>query len=228
MVEQRAIDVVVMRQEIPPASRPRQLERRDPPLKRFPERQSVPDVARPLPVPAPPKPAEKKEEPPSGGMGNLLDEQVVAQAAPGPAGGEGVGIAGVNVGGGMVGMGGGGNGGGVGSGGTGPGSGVGAGAGGPAWPADARFGDAGGPQIVYQEKPEYPFTAKQLQKEGKVSLALTIDEKGKLQKVEVLDATDQMFAASAVEAMKRSKFRPARRGGAPVACRAPYTIHFGF
>jgi protein TonB len=159
-------------------------------------------------------------------MGNVLDEQIVAEAAPGPTGGEGVGIAGVNVGGGMVGAGSGGTGVGTGSGGTGPGSG--AGGSGPAGPANARFGDADGPQIVYQEKPEYPFAAKKFGKEGKVSLSLTIDEKGKLQKVEVLDATDQMFAASAVEAMKRSKFRPARRGGAPVACRAPYTIRFGF
>ena len=161
-------------------------------------------------------------------MGNALDEQMVAQVAPGPGGGEGVGVAGVNVGGGKVGLGSGGSGVGSGSGGTGPGSGVGTGGGGPAGPANARFGDADGPQIVYQEKPEYPFAAKKLQKEGKVSLTLTIDEKGKLQNVEVLDATDQMFAASAVEAMKRSKFRPARRGGAPVACRAPYTIRFGF
>ena len=158
----------------------------------------------------------------------MLDEQIVAEAAPGPTGGEGVGIAGLNVGGGMVGAGSGGTGVGTGSGGTGPGSGVGAGGSGPAGPANARFGDADGPQIVYQEKPEYPFAAKKFEKEGKVSLSLTIDEKGKLQKVEVLDATDQMFAASAVEAMKRSKFRPARRGGAPVACRAPYTIRFGF
>jgi protein TonB len=93
---------------------------------------------------------------------------------------------------------------------------------------DARFGEGDGPQIVYQEKPEYPFAAKRLQKEGKVTLALTIDEKGKLQKTTVVEATDPMFAVSAVEAMKRSRFRPARRNGVPVACRAPYTIRFGF
>lgn len=162
-------------------------------------------------------------------MGNVLDEKIVAQVAPGgPAEGDGVGVAGVNVGGGRVGLGSGGTGVGTGSGGTGPGSGVGTGSGGAAGPVDARFGDADGPQFIYQEKPEYPFAAKRLQKEGKVALMLTIDEKGRLEKVEVLDATDQTFAASAVEAMKRSKFRPARRRGNPVACRAPFTIRFGF
>jgi len=156
----------------------------------------------------------------------VLDEQIVSQTAPDPGGGEGLGIAGVNIAGGKVGAGSGGTGDGTGAGGKGNGAGTGAGRGGG--PVDARFGEGDGPQIAYQEKPEYPFAAKRLQKEGKVTLALTIDEKGKLQKTAVVEATDPMFAASAVEAMKRSRFRPARRNGVPVACQAPYTIRFGF
>ena len=222
---QQPIDIVVMRQETPPAQ-PREIERPKPLPRRLAQGEIVPKVRQPVP-PAPqvPKAAEKKEEPPSAGAGNALDEQMVSQVAPGPGGGEGVGIAGVNVGGGKVGPGSGGTGEGTGAGGTGIGAGTGGGGSGP---VEARFGDANGPQFVYQERPEYPFAAKRLQKEGKVTLVLTIDEKGKLQTVDVVEATDQMFAASAVDAMKRCKFRPARRNGAPVPCRAPYTIRFGF
>jgi protein TonB len=220
--EQRIVDIVVMRREVPSAEaeRPKPLPRRPVP------REIVARFSRQVPAQQAPKAAEKKEEPPSAGAGNVLDEQIVSQTAPDPGGGEGLGIAGVNIAGGKVGAGSGGTGDGTGAGGKGNGAGTGAGRGGG--PVDARFGEGDGPQIAYQEKPEYPFAAKRLQKEGKVTLALTIDEKGKLQKTAVVEATDPMFAASAVEAMKRSRFRPARRNGVPVACRAPYTIRFGF
>ncbi len=219
--EQRVIDIVVMRQEAPPAEaeRPKPLPRRPVP------REIVAGISRQVPAQVP-KAVEKKEEPPSSGAGNVLDEQILSQAEPGPTGGESVAIAGVNVGGGKVGLGGGGTG--MGSGAGGKGTGTGSGGEGGSGPVDARFGDADGPQFIYQERPEYPFVDIRLQKEGKVTVRLTIDEKGKLQKVYLVEATDQAFADSAIKALKRSKFRPARRKGVPVACRAPYTIHFGF
>jgi protein TonB len=223
--EQRIIEVVVMRQETPPTSSPRQVERSKPLTRRFVARQAVPRVNREIPPAPVPKPAERKDEPPSAGAGNVLDEQIVSQAAPDPGGGEGVAIAGISVGGGKAGLGGGGTGIGTGAGGTGNGAGTGGEGGGP---VEAGFGDADGPQFIYQERPEYPFVDMRLQREGKVIVRLTIDEKGKLQKVDVVEATDQAFAGSAVKALKRSRFRPARRNGASVACRAPYTIRFGF
>ena len=197
--EQRIIEVVVMRQETPPTSSPRQVERSKPLTRRSVARQAVPRVNRQIPPAPAPKPAEKKDEPPSAGAGNVLDEQIVSQAAPDPGGGEGVGIAGVNVGGGKAG----------------PAAAVRAlvreraervmararavkGGG----PVEARFGDADGPQFIYQERPEYPFVDMRLQREGKVIVRLTIDEKGKLQKVDVVEATDQAFAGSAVEGVE--------------------------
>ncbi len=84
--------------------------------------------ARPLdaPIPQPPHPLEKKAEAPGAGAGNVLDEQMASQVVPGPgpAGGEGVGIAGVNTAGGKVGLGGGGTGIGTGAGGVGTGGGA--------------------------------------------------------------------------------------------------------
>jgi protein TonB len=223
---QRTIDVEIMRQEAPKIPPPRTIERPKPPPKRPVLRQIVPRVSPRVPSPQVPRTVEKKEDPPSAGAGNVLDEDIVSQAAPSQAGAEGVAIAGVNVGGGTVGPGSGGTGKGSGAGGKGVGAGTGEGGGGG--PVDARFGKADGPQIVYQASPEYPFEARRRQEEGKVALSLTIDEKGNLRNVRVIEATNETFAASAVDAMKRSRFRPARRKGVPVACRAPYTIRFGF
>ena len=93
---------------------------------------------------------------------------------------------------------------------------------------EATFGDPDGPGFISQERPKYPVAAERLRQEGKVSLKLTIDERGNLRRVEVVEATDQMFAASAVTAMKRSRFRPARRNNVAVPCTAPLTVTFGF
>ncbi len=215
---QRVIDIVVMKQETPPP--PRLTER---PLSRRPlVRDTAPRVRPQVPAAQAPRAVEKKEEPPSSGAGNVVDEQVVSQAILGPGGDEGVGIAGVNAGGSRVGAGSGGTGSGTGAGGKGSGAVTGSG------PVDTRFGEADGPQIVYQESPEYPYAARRLQKSGKVTLALTMDEKGKLQKVDVAEASDQIFVAPAISAVKRWKFLPARRNGMPVACRAPCALRFGF
>jgi TonB family protein len=223
--EGRPIDVVVMRQEPVHAALPARIERRKPLSGRPALRRIVPNQkaqARQVP-----EAAEKKDEPPSSGAGNVLDERIVPVAAPALEGDGGVATAGANERGSTVGPGAGGTGIGAGTAGTGTGTAVG-GKGTDNGPADARFGDADGPQFVYRERPEYPFAAMRLQKEGKVTLCLTIDEKGKLEKVEVVEATDEMFASSAVEAIRRSKLRPARQNGVPVRCRAPYTIRFGF
>ena len=225
--EERLIDIVVMRQEPAPAALPAKIERPKPLSRHVALREIVPEQK--AQVPQVPKAAEKKDEPPSSGAGNVLDERVVPGAAAALEGEGGVAIAGANVVGGKAGLGAGGIGIGAGSGGVGTGTGTAdGGTGRDGGPIDVRFGDADGPQFVYREKPEYPFAAMRLQKEGKVTLRLCIDEKGKLEKVEVIEATDQMFASSAVEAMKRSRLRPAKQNGVPVPCRAPYTIRFGF
>jgi protein TonB len=184
--------------------------------------------ARPLdaPIPREPQPLEKKAEAPGAGAGNVLDEQIASQVVPGPgaAGDEGVGIAGVNTAGGKVGLGGGGTGVGIGTGrvGTGTGSGGGSGGGGGGGVVQLREP----PAFAYYEEPEYPVRARRLGKEGKVALELTIDEKGKVVKVDVVEATDQMFVVTSVSAAKRWRFKPAKKDSVPVACRAPVTIPF--
>jgi periplasmic protein TonB len=185
-------------------------------------------------VPGPSKAIEKerKEESRPPGAGNVADERIIAQAVEshGPAESTGVAVAGLNMGGERVGLGSGGIGAGVGSGGKGSGTGGGAGGstggGGEGGFGNARFGAADGPQFLHHEMPEYPSSAKRRKKEGKVVIIVTIDEKGKLINAEVSEATDQTFARSALEALKRSTFRPAKRNGVPIACRAALPVRF--
>ena len=232
-LKERLIDVVLMRQEAPPAPPSAEKVEPRPAPKRVALKEPAPaprvkEQTRPLdaPIPREPQPLEKKAEPAGAGAGNVLDEQIASQVVPGPApaGDEGVGIAGVNTAGGKVGLGGGGTGVGTGAGGTGTGPGGGGGSG---------SGSGGGvvqlrepPAFAYYEEPEYPARARRLGKEGKVGLELTIDEKGNVLKVDVIEATDQMFVANAVSAAKRWRFRPYKKNGVPVPFRYPCPLRF--
>jgi TonB family protein len=247
-LKERLIDVVVMRQEAPPAPPPAEKIEPRPAPKRVAPRETAPAPkvkeqvptfqpkaaeqmsggARPLdaPIPQPPHPLEKKAEAPGAGAGNVLDEQMASQVVPGPgpADGEGVGIAGVNTAGGKVGLGGGGTGIGIGSGGAGTGTGSGGGSGGGGGGGVVQLREP--PAFAYYEEPEYPARARRLGKEGKVDIELTIDEKGKVMKVDIIKATDQMFVATSVSAAKRWRFQPYKKDGVPVACRGQKALLF--
>ena len=234
-VKERLVDVEIIRQENPPPPAPREKEetksasRAAIPKEAPPAvKEAVPRGREPAQPPIPPQPQapEKKTEPAGAGAGNVLDEQTAAQAVPGPAGDEGVGVAGVNTAGGKVGLGGGGTGSGTGAGGTGAGTGVAAGGGGGGRGSGEVVRLSEPPAFAHYEAPEYPARARRLGREGKVVLELTIDEKGQVVKVDVVEATDQMFVTPSVSAAKRWKFRPNTRNGTPVTCRAQLVLPF--
>jgi protein TonB len=91
---------------------------------------------------------------------------------------------------------------------------------------NVSFGSSSGPSFLHRELPVYPHIAKRFNKEGKVVLQLTIDEHGVLQGVEVLENPGFGFAAAAVEAIKRSRFNPARHEGRPTTSQASLPIRF--
>lgn len=68
--------------------------------------------------------------------------------------------------------------------------------------------------------------AKKLGKQGKVVLRLSINEKGKLMNVEVVEPADYGFTESAMEAVKMSTFLPAHENGVGIASKALLTIQF--
>ncbi|MCX8028337.1 MAG: energy transducer TonB [Thermodesulfovibrionales bacterium] len=91
---------------------------------------------------------------------------------------------------------------------------------------DVEFGSPNAPTFIHREMPVYPLIARRIGKEGRVLLRLTIDEKGKLLNVEVLEDAGYGFSEAAVEAVKKSTFSPAMRDGKPVLSKALLPIRF--
>jgi periplasmic protein TonB len=92
--------------------------------------------------------------------------------------------------------------------------------------ATVRFGSSSGPQFLRREIPEYPFIAKRMNKEGKVLLKLSIDENGRLLKVEVVEAAEFGFTEAALEAVRKSRYRPAVRNGKAIFSKALLPVRF--
>lgn len=91
---------------------------------------------------------------------------------------------------------------------------------------EGRFGSPDGPRFLHRAIPEYPFIARKRNMEGKVVLAAIIDEHGRLSKVEVIEASHQLFVEPSIDALKKSTFLPARRNGVVIPMRALIPIRF--
>lgn len=89
-----------------------------------------------------------------------------------------------------------------------------------------EFGSVEGPKFLRRTLPIYPVMARRMGKEGRIVLRLTIDEKGNLSNVEVIENGGYGFAEAAVEGVKKSSFLPAQKDGKPVASRAILPIRF--
>lgn len=87
-------------------------------------------------------------------------------------------------------------------------------------------GAEGGPSFLNQVKPAYPLLARRLGKTGTVSLLLSIDENGVLTAVEVLSEEGSGFKEAAIEAVRKSSFRPAINAGKNMASKARLSIVF--
>jgi len=91
---------------------------------------------------------------------------------------------------------------------------------------EVAFGSATGPSFLQRVLPAYPLVARRFNKEGKVVLRLTINEYGSLINVEVLEDPGYGLASAAVEAAKKSRYKPARHGGRPVMAKAILPVRF--
>jgi TonB family protein len=91
---------------------------------------------------------------------------------------------------------------------------------------EVGFGSKESPRFLRREMPIYPLMARKLGKDGKVILRLTIDEKGNLLNVEVIEKGGYGFTEAAMEAVKKSTFLPAKKDGKPIASRALLPIRF--
>jgi protein TonB len=81
------------------------------------------------------------------------------------------------------------------------------------------------PKVKKYVKADYPTLAKQAEIEGIVRLQVTINERGRVIAVDVIDGVE-ILRAAAVEAMWQWEFEPAEQSGNPV--KATITIPLQF
>jgi protein TonB len=80
---------------------------------------------------------------------------------------------------------------------------------------------------VSRVPPQYPLRAHMQEIEGWVELSISIDERGAVEDVTVLDADPEgVFESAAVTAVRSWRFRPRIEDGRPSAVRARTTIRF--
>ncbi|MBA2404945.1 MAG: TonB family protein [Bdellovibrionales bacterium] len=81
------------------------------------------------------------------------------------------------------------------------------------------------PVPISEIRPVYPKIAKEKEIEGSVAMDVLIDEAGKVRQVSVIEG-EEIFRTSAMEAMRKFLFRPAKVDGKSVAVRIRYAIKF--
>lgn len=90
-----------------------------------------------------------------------------------------------------------------------------------------RADDATEPPVpVRTVAPRYPDEMRRDGTSGVVTVSCTIDEKGNVQEPKVEKSSNDAFSAPALEALKKWKFKPAKKAGTPVAIRVNIPIQF--
>ncbi|MFN7937950.1 MAG: energy transducer TonB [Bryobacteraceae bacterium] len=114
-----------------------------------------------------------------------------------------------------------------GPGGIGPGKGRGIGPGrGDGIAGRGQLGWSEGPTVLYQIEPEYSEEARKARLTGTVVLFVDIDEKGRVSRVEVRQSLGLGLDEKAIEAIRKWRFRPARKDGKPVTSSAIVDVGF--
>jgi TonB family protein len=83
------------------------------------------------------------------------------------------------------------------------------------------------PEMIYEEKPEYPRLARQAGLEGTVWVQALVDSEGKVRKAQVARSSGTAaLDEAAVEAAHKNRFKPGIQNGRPVAVWVTYKVDF--
>jgi protein TonB len=83
------------------------------------------------------------------------------------------------------------------------------------------------PEMIHQEKAEYPRLARQAGLEGRVVVQALVDREGNVRKAEVFTSSGTAsLDDAAVKAAFKNKFKPAIQNGRPVALWVTYNVDF--
>jgi TonB family protein len=81
-------------------------------------------------------------------------------------------------------------------------------------------------RLVASVRPAYPPAARAAEVEADVALTIVVDERGYVVDARLARAASMGFDAAALDAMRRYRFTPAFRNGAPVRVRMGWTMQF--
>ncbi|PTY05123.1 hypothetical protein DB347_16745 [Opitutaceae bacterium EW11] len=82
------------------------------------------------------------------------------------------------------------------------------------------------PVAVKQTPPSFPSKMRKAGIDGKAIVVLIVNEKGLPEQVQVEQATHELFAKAAIDAIRQWQFKPATKGGQPVAVRLEIPMEF--
>lgn len=82
------------------------------------------------------------------------------------------------------------------------------------------------PEAIHAPRPRYPELARRAGRDGLVVLQAVIDRDGRVREVQVLRGAPFGMTEAAVAAVRGWRFRPATRGGGPVAVYYQLTVRF--
>jgi periplasmic protein TonB len=82
------------------------------------------------------------------------------------------------------------------------------------------------PVPVRTVAPKFPEEMRRSGSAGLVTVSCLIDEKGNVTEPKVVKASNEAFAAPALEALAKWKFKPAKKDGAAVAIRVNIPVQF--
>lgn len=82
------------------------------------------------------------------------------------------------------------------------------------------------PEVVYEPLPAYTPEARKAGIEGSVALSITVDERGKVSDVDVMEGLGYGLDEQAAKTVKTWKFNPALKDGKPVAVRVIVVASF--
>jgi protein TonB len=90
----------------------------------------------------------------------------------------------------------------------------------------ARAEEVEAPVPVRMVPPKYPVEMRKEGTSGVVTITCIIDEKGNVTEPTVEKATNDAFRQPALDALRKWKFKPAKKGGTPVALKVSIPIQF--
>lgn len=87
-------------------------------------------------------------------------------------------------------------------------------------------GDVSEPRLIYQPEPDYSEEARKAKYQGECIVNLVVDATGKPTRIRVIRKLGMGLDEKAVEAVSHYKFKPAMKGGKPVAVELNVAVNF--